>query len=51
MKTLKLLFSLLLLSIIISSCTPQALDDNPKNITEDTQATGDDDAVDDGSKD
>lgn len=51
MKTLKLLFSLLVLSIIISSCTPQALVDD-ESIIENTQATGgDDSSADDGSKD
>jgi hypothetical protein len=51
MKSLKFLFYFVMFLIITTSCTPQALDDNPDNLTENTQATGDDDAVDDGSKD
>ena len=51
MKSLKLMFSLVILTITISSCTPQSLDDDPNNIIDNIQATGDDDAVDDGSKD
>ncbi|WP_204345353.1 hypothetical protein [Psychroserpens algicola] len=49
MKRLKLLFlfSLLLISLMALSCTPPALDDTIENV----QATGEDDAVDDGSKD
>jgi hypothetical protein len=52
MKTVKLLFSLLILSMIIFSCTPQALDDEPNNIPENIEATGGEDtSPDDGSKD
>lgn len=52
MKTLKFLFTLFVFSIIIASCTPQALDDNQTTLEDQTQATGhEDDTVDDGSKD
>ncbi|WP_156115555.1 hypothetical protein [Psychroserpens sp. Hel_I_66] len=51
MKNLKILFSLIVLLILVVSCTPQALDDEQNNITDNIHSTGDDDAVDDGSKD
>lgn len=59
MKTLKFFFYLLTLSTIVSSCTPQSLDDNQTNIhsddsdtVENTQATGENGgSSDDGSKD
>ena len=42
MKTLKTIFSLLTLTLILSSCSPQAMDDDQNtNAVEDTQATGD----------
>ena len=50
MKILKFLFTLLLLASIISSCTPQTLEEDQDNIVQNTQGTGDDDIVDDGSK-
>lgn len=52
MKTLKVIFSLLTLTLILFSCTPQALDEDENvNAVEDIQATGDDDAnVENGSK-
>lgn len=52
MKTLKVIFSLLTLTLILFSCTPQALDEDENvNAVEDIQATGDDDAnVQNGSK-
>nr|WP_321231548.1 hypothetical protein [uncultured Psychroserpens sp.] len=52
MKTLKFLFALLIFSISIFACTPQALDDDQSNIIENIQATGAEDSnEDDGSKD
>ena len=52
MKTLKIVFSLVILSIIITSCTPQALDEDQNNGIENIHATGDEDSTaDDGSKD
>lgn len=52
MKTLKLLFSFFLLSIVISSCTPQALDEDQTDLIDNIQATGAEDSnEDDGSKD
>lgn len=52
MKIVKALFYLFTLSIIMSSCTPQALDDDQSNIIENTQATGSENTTtDDGSKD
>ena len=53
MKTLKVLFSLLTLTLFIFSCSPQALDDDQNtNAIEDTQAaTGDETQhTDDGTK-
>lgn len=52
MKTLKVIFSLLTLTLILFSCTPQALDDDQNtNAVEDIQATGDETAhVNNGSK-
>lgn len=52
MKTLKFIFSLLTVTFILSSCSPQALDeDQNANAVEDIQATGDESAnVDNGSK-
>lgn len=52
MKTLKFIFSLLTVTLILSSCSPQALEDEQNaNAVEDIQATGDEDAnVDNGSK-
>ena len=51
MKTLKTIFSLLTLTIILFSCSPQALEDDNTNAVEDIQATGDDsDYVRNGSK-
>lgn len=52
MKTLKAIFSLLTLTLILFSCTPQALDDDQNtNAVEDLKATGDEDAHPfDGSK-
>jgi len=42
MKTLKVIFSLFALTLILFSCTPQALDDDQDtNAVEDIQATGD----------
>ena len=41
MKTLKVIFSLFALTLILFSCTPQALDDDQNtNAVEDIQATG-----------
>ena len=41
MKTLKVIFSLFALTLILSSCSPQALDDDQNtNAVEDIQATG-----------
>ena len=41
MKTLKVIFSLFALTLFLSSCTPQALDDDQNtNAVEDIQATG-----------
>lgn len=52
MKTLKLFFSLFIFALILSSCTPQALDDTEPSATEDVQATTDRDAnIDNGGKD
>ena len=42
MKTLKLIFSLLTITLFFASCSPQALEDDRTNAVEDTQATGDD---------
>ena len=51
MKTLKLIFSIIVLSTIIQSCTPQSLNDNQTGVLENTQATGDDGSSNnDGSK-
>ncbi|MDC1265725.1 hypothetical protein N8009_02915 [Flavobacteriaceae bacterium] len=52
MKTLKVIFSLFALTLFLSSCTPQALDDDQDtNAVEDIQATGDESAnVQNGSK-
>ena len=52
MKTLKFIFSLLTVTLILSSCSPQALDDDQNaNAVEDIQATGDETAhVNNGSK-
>lgn len=52
MKTLKFIFSLLTVTLFLSSCSPQALDDDrDTNAVENIQATGDEDAnPDDGSK-
>ena len=52
MKTLKVIFSLLTLTIVLFSCTPQALDeDQNTNAIEDVHATGDECAtVRNGSK-
>jgi PBP1b-binding outer membrane lipoprotein LpoB len=51
MKTVKFIFSLLTVTLFLSSCTPQALDDDQNtNTVENTQATGDDTAVHNGSK-
>ena len=43
MKTLKTIFSLLTLTVILFSCSPQALEDDNTNAVEDIQATGEDD--------
>ncbi len=51
MKILKLSIILLSISLISFSCTPEVLEDNLNNNVEDVQATGDDDKVEDGSKD
>ena len=41
MKTLKVIFSLFALTLILFSCSPQALDDDQNtNAVEDIQATG-----------
>ncbi len=52
MKTLKFIFSLLTVTLFLSSCSPQALDDDrDTNAVENTQATGEEDANPfDGSK-
>jgi len=51
MKTLKVIFSLFALTLFLSSCTPQALDDDQDtNAVEDIQATGEDDTSYNGSK-
>ena len=52
MKTLKVIFSLLTLTLILFSCTPQALDDDQNtNAVEDIQATGEEThTTDNGSK-
>ena len=51
MKTLKVIFSLLTLTLILFSCTPQALDDDQNtNAVEDIQATGDECTSNNGSK-
>ena len=52
MKTLKLISSLFALTLILFSCTPQALDDDQDtNAVENVQATGDETAhTDNGSK-
>ncbi|MFD2914791.1 hypothetical protein [Psychroserpens luteus] len=53
MKTLKFIFCLLFVSILVSSCTNLELDEDLETIAaEDVQATGgDDENVNDGSKD
>ena len=54
MKTLKTIFSLLTLTLILSSCSPQAMDDEQNtNAVEDTQSrTGDEtESTHNGSKD
>ncbi len=52
MKTLKFIFSLLTVTLFLSSCSPQALDDDQNtNAVEDIQArTGDETAGWNGSK-
>lgn len=51
MKTLKVIFSLLTLTLILFSCTPQALDDDQNtNAVEDIQTTGDECTSNNGSK-
>ena len=52
MKTLKFIFSLLTLTVILASCTPQAMDDDQNtNAVEDTQSrTGDETTQNTGSK-
>ena len=52
MKTLKVIFSLLTLTLILFSCTPQALDDDRNtNAVEDIQATGEEcETTNNGSK-
>jgi hypothetical protein len=52
MKNLKPLFIVAIFSIVISSCTPQAMEGNPANYTDDIQATGDEyENTNDGTKD
>jgi len=52
MKTLKVIFSLFALTLILFSCSPQALDDDQNtNAVEDIQATGEETAnTNNGSK-
>jgi hypothetical protein len=53
MKAFTRIFYLLIVSIVLASCTPQALNDNDTNSVENTQASGDDEAevTENGDKD
>jgi hypothetical protein len=51
MKILKIFFALFVLSIIMASCTAEALEDNQTTSADQVQATGaEDDYVSNGSK-
>lgn len=51
MKTLKSIFSLIVFTIVLASCTPQSLNDDQNNATETQDETdGSGSSINDGSK-